>query len=467
MNLHLVLLFVYSAFLVLVGGAIGRRVKTAGGFFVAGRNLGAGLLFATMLAANIGAGSTVGAAGLGYRDGASAWWWIGSAGIGTFVLAFWIGPRMWRLAKEHDLRTVGDYLEHRYGAAVRGTVSALLWLGTLAILAGQLIAMAWVLHAVAGIPKLTGCLLGGVVMTLYFSAGGLVSSAWVNLVQLVVLLTGFGVAVPLAIDVGGGWQTLSAIAPSADYWNFWSGGSSGWVYLPLLVPAFIISPGLIQKTYGARDLRALRLGVGLSGLALMIFAALPPLLGLVARGLHPELTNPELALPTLLVHDLPVTIGMLGLAAVFSAEISSADACLFMLATSLSQDLYRRFINPRASDRRILTVARLAALGGGFLGLILAILLPTVIDSLKIFYSLLGVSLFVPILAGLHTRRPGVAEALAAIGVGIAVLVVVRYGTGGFGIWNPNLLGLAASALAYAALWLGRRIRTQKAKNKL
>jgi len=260
---------------------------------------------------------------------------------------------------------------------------------------------------------------------------------------------------------------VSAIAPSADYWGFWRGGESGWVYIPLLVPAFIISPGLIQKVYGARDLRALRLGVGMSGLALMIFAALPPLLGLIARGLHPELAHPELALPTLLVEHLPLAVGMLGLAAVFSAEISSADACLFMLATSLSQDLYRRFVNPQASDRRVLAVARLAALGGGLLGLILAILLPTVIDSLKIFYSLLGVSLFVPILVGLHTRRPGVAEALTAIGIGILVLLVVRYGTGSFGIWNPNLMGLAASALAYGGLYLGRRIRTQTTKKEL
>ena len=40
-----------------------------------------------MLAANIGAGSTVGATGLGYRDGISAWWWVGSAAIGSLVLS--------------------------------------------------------------------------------------------------------------------------------------------------------------------------------------------------------------------------------------------------------------------------------------------------------------------------------------------------------------------------------------------
>ena len=110
MNATLLFLLLYSAALIALGLWIGRRVKAASAFFVAGRKLGPVLLFATVLAANIGAGSTVGAAGLGYRDGLAAWWWIGSAAIGTLLLALWIGPIIWRVAKEHDLYTVGDYL---------------------------------------------------------------------------------------------------------------------------------------------------------------------------------------------------------------------------------------------------------------------------------------------------------------------------------------------------------------------
>ena len=53
----------------------------------------------------------------------------------------------------------------------------------------------------------------------------------------------------------------------------------------------------------------------------------------------------------ILMHGLPVAVGTLGLAAVFSAELSAADAVLFMLTTSLSQDLYKRFVNPGADER--------------------------------------------------------------------------------------------------------------------
>src|SRR5438093_6249214 len=220
MSLHLTLLLTYSALQVALGLWIGRRVKSAGDFFVAGRGLGPGLLFSTMLAANIGAGSTVGAAGLGYRDGISAWWWVGSAGLGSLRLALTVGPPIRRLAEARDLRTVGDYLEHRYHRGVRGPIAVLLWLGTLAILAGQLIALSWVLNVVAGVPKWAGCLVGGAVMTIYFTAGGLLTSAWVNLVQLVVLLAGFAVALPLAVERGGGWDAVVAATPPGTYWSF-------------------------------------------------------------------------------------------------------------------------------------------------------------------------------------------------------------------------------------------------------
>src|SRR5262245_10861318 len=191
MNLHLTILIFYSLALMALGLWIGRRVRGARDFFVAGRSLGPGLIFATMLAANIGAGSTVGATALGYANGVAAWWWVGSAALGSVVLALWIGPAMRRVAASNDLRTVGDFLEFRYGTAMRGLVALLVWVGAVFFLASQLIGLGWILNVVTGIPKPAGSFIGGFVITVYFSAGGLLTSAWVNVVQLTVKLLGF------------------------------------------------------------------------------------------------------------------------------------------------------------------------------------------------------------------------------------------------------------------------------------
>ncbi|HEX5475092.1 MAG TPA: sodium:solute symporter family protein [Vicinamibacterales bacterium] len=458
--LYLTILIVYSLAQIALGLWVGRRVHGSSDFFVAGRRLGGGLLFATFLAANIGGGSTIGATGLGYRDGLAAWWWVGSAGIGSILLAFWVGPAIRRFAARHDLRTVGDFLEWRYDRRVRATISLLLWVGSLAILAGQLIALSRVLDVIVGVPKPVGCIIGGLVVTTYFAAGGLLSSAVVNVVQLSVKVLGFAIALPLALQVVGGFSGLHTRLHDPQMWDFWQNGSSGWVYMAMLMPAFVVSPGLLQKVYGARDDRTVRIGVGLNAAALLVYGFAPALLGMIARALHPALANQELALPVLFMQDLPVWVGGLGLAAVFSAEVSAADAILFMLATSLSQDLYKRFVNPGASDVRVLRVARMASAAGGVLGVVLAIVSQTVVGALSIFYTLLGVSLFVPVVAGLYTRRPGAAEALAAIGGGVAMVVAAEFGFGGQRIagLTPPMLGLAAAVLAFVLVMATRRM---------
>lgn len=460
MKFQLILLIAYAGGLIVMGQWIGRSIKRSSDFFVAGRRLNTSLLFSTLLAANIGAGSTVGATSLAYRDGLSAWWWNGSAGIGSLLLAFWIGPRIWRLASTHGFYTVGDFLEYRYGSSVRNIVAVLLWLGTLSILAAQLLGAAAILNVVGGLPTIMGCTLAGIIVTAYFYSGGLLASAWVNRLQLVVLLVGFTIALPLTISSVGGWNVMQTLPAQDRFHDFWysSGSGSGWTLVALLVPAFIVSPGLLQKIYGAKNINVVRGGIAANAVVLMMFAFIPTLLGMAARIHYPNLPNSDLALPTILVGNLPTSVSTLALAATFSAEISSADAILFMLTTSLSQDLYHKLIAKDASDATVLAIARGSALISGILGIGLAMLQHTVISAMSIFYALLGVSLFVPLIAGLHTRRGGQPEAMAAIGCGTAIFLAVELATegSGFGFWSPGLIGIGASAVGFFIVFLAR-----------
>ncbi len=460
MSPHLTILLLYAALLMAIGLWVGRRVQGSSDFFVAGRRLGPGLIFATLLAANLGAGTTVNAAGLAYRDGLSAWWWVGSAGIGSMALAFWVGPRLREIAAARNLHTVGDFLEHRYGREVRAMIASLLWVGSLGILAAQLIAMGFVLNAVTGLDRWVGSVIGGIVVTVYFTAGGLLTSVWVNAVQLVVLVLGFIVVFPMILaSVGGLPQVIAGTRDIEGFWSFWTGGESGWFYLAMLGPSFIVSPGILQRVYAARDARAVRLGVGLNGLALLVFAVVFTLLGMIARMLVPDLPDQNLALPTLLLESLPPLVGALGLAALFSAEVSSADAILFMLATSLSKDLYRRFARPDANDAQVVRVARVAAIVGGTLGTAIAIFSDSIVDALSIFYTLLAVSLFVPVIVGLYIRRVRTPEAIASIAAGVAVVAVDQITAGSEGVaWlTPAMLGLAAALTATLAVTAARR----------
>jgi SSS family solute:Na+ symporter len=416
-SLGLAVLIAYAAFFVVLGAIMARRVKRADDFLVAGRRLGPGLIASTFLAANIGSGSTVGATGIGYRSGWTAWWWVGCAGIGSLILAQVVGPRIWRLATERGWRTVGDFLEWRYSRTVRGLIAALLWVGTLMILAGQLIAISVILRSVADMPKWEGCLIGAVIVSIYFVAGGLFSTAWVNVIQMSVKLAGFAIAVPVAIAVVGGW---SAVQQAAHATTPLSQGDI-FDYLFVLVPSFIVSPGLVQKLYGAKDESSVRTGITINGVVLLIYALAPAIIGIIARAKFPHLANSEDALTTVMTQLLPPWLGLVTVAAIFSAELSASDAALFMLSSSLSIDLYKTFIRPKASDGDVLTAGRLAAIVAAFVAVMLAIELESVVTALKVFYSLMAAALAAPFIFGLYSRRGTARRAILVIVVAVAV----------------------------------------------
>ncbi|HKA16756.1 MAG TPA: sodium:solute symporter family protein [Blastocatellia bacterium] len=454
----LIILIIYAALMMLFGAIVSRRVRASSDFFVAGRGLGAGLIFSTLLAANIGAGSTVGAAGLGYRNGLSAWWWVGSAGIGSLILAFAVGPKIWQVAKEHDLYTVGDYLEFRYDKRVRGLTALLLWFGSLSILAGQLIAVAWILNVVAGVSKPVGCAIAAIVITTYFSLGGLHATARVNVLQLTVKMAGFLLALVYLLNTGDGLTkeqlARSGVEPIDKYFGLLG---QNWPvalgYLAILAPSFVISPGLLQKVFGARDKKAVRVGVGLNAVSLLAYAIVPVLIGVIARARFPGLTNHELALPTLLTQALPLWLGALLLGAIFSAELSAADAALFMLSTSLGKDLYKSFVNPEATDERLMRVAKAAAIVCGMAGAILASFLPTVITALSIFYTLLAAALTLPLIAGLYTRKVTAHSATVSMIISVVITFAIDLISKGRGVSGvPSLIiGIVSGALT---MWI-------------
>jgi solute:Na+ symporter, SSS family len=450
----------YAALQVALGLWLARAVRGTAGFFVADRTLGPGLLFATLLAANVGAGSTVGATGLGYTHGLAAWWWVGAAALGSLLQAFFVGPAMRAQSATHDLRTMGDWLNWRYDYRARAAVAVLLWVGALAILAGQLIAMAWVLESITGIPKVWAASLGGAVVMAYFASGGLRGAVGVNVVQVTVKVVGFGVALPLVLGAVGGWERLQNTASSAGLWNPWLHEGMGWPLVFVLGPAFVVSPGLIQKVFGARDDSAVRTGVGLNALALLCFAPIPALFGLAARALHPGLSNAEMALPMLLSQDLPTAVGALALAALFSAELSAADAVLFMLSTSLARDLWQGTLHPEASDAQVLRVVRWAAVGAAVLGVVIAVVAPSVVGALGVFYSLMSAGLFVPVVGGLWWRRASPLAGLAGVLGGVLGMLAARWFGAGLPAWcPPSLVGIGVSAVAFFVFGLaGPRI---------
>lgn len=322
----------------------------------------------------------------------------------------------------------------------------------------------------AGTGKATGSILGGIVVITYFSATGLKGTAWINMFQLMVKGAGFLLALPLALAAMGGWDVFVAGAQLRSmeidgYTSFFGSGSANiFHYLVLLVPSFMVSPGILQKIYGARDDKTVRIGVAANGVSLLLFSFFPVLLGMMAAVSLSGLAHPDLALPSVITEMVPFWVGALLLAAIFSAEISSADAVLFMLSTSLGQDLYKTFINRTASEKRMLRASRITSVSAGFLAVLFAIVLPSVISALEIFYSLLSASLFIPLIWGLYHSKPGPKACATAISAALILTITIHLLTDGKGFYllSPVAFGILVSMLLFSLAWVGNRIRRSR-----
>ena len=466
MNIYLISILGYAVLLIGIGWFIGKHVKEASDFFVGNRKFSWQLLFTTLIAANIGAGSTVGVTGLAFKYGVSSWWWIGCSAIGSIILAYFVGPKVWGIAKKYNLYTMGDYLDLRYAHAFRGIISSMMVVGTLALFSGQLIGVAWILNVVAGIDKPLGTIIGAIVVTLYFTAGGVLSAAVVNIVEVVVIFAGFCLAAPYALGAVGGWSGMEAMvaanmadpAKTAAYFA-WDGiGYTAIIgYFLMLVPAFCISPGLVGKIYSAENKNVVKIGTMLNAIVQFGFAFLPMILGMCAYAAFPDLKNPELALPTAMKELMPFGVAALALAAIFAAEISTADAVLYMLSSSISNDLYKTFFKPDISDNELLKFSRAATLVCGVLGVLLALWMPNIITALQIFYSLMTVSIGAPFLVGLFCDKASTKGAFISAIAGVSTTLILQFGNAGKGLWilNASSTGTVVAVIVmFASLYL-------------
>ena len=252
---------------------------------------------------------------------------------------------------------------------------------------------------------------------------------------------------PLVLSFVGGLDGLQAkvvanmadVAKSTAYFSFDGLGNTVVMgFFLMLMPSFFLSPALIGKVYSARDKNTVRISTFACGLVMLLFSIIPVTLGMAAYAIAPDLPQQDLALPYVMKECMPFWASALALAAIFSAEISAADAVLYMITTSFTKDLYKSFINPNVSDESLIKGSRFVTVMAGIIGIGLAIVLPNVISALSIFYSLMSVSITAPLLFGLFTKRSSASAAIISTIVGIIVTVGLDLFNGNKGIWILN-----------------------------
>jgi cation/acetate symporter len=129
------------------------------------------------------------------------------------------------------------------------------------------------------------------------------------------------------------------------------------------------------------------------------------------------LATPEIA-------GLPYVIAGLVAAGGLAAALSTADGLLLTISNALSHDMYYKMINPNASTRKRLTVARILLLGVAAIAAYAASHAPATILSIVAWaFSIAAASFFPALTLGIFWKRANRSGAVAGMIVGFAVTV--------------------------------------------
>ena len=176
------------------------RTKDSADFLVAGRRLGPVLYTGTMAAVVLGGASTVGGVGLGYKFGISGMWLVVAIAVGLLLLSLVFAGRIQRL----KVYTVAQMLKLRYGIDATSASGIVMVAYTLMLSVTSTIAYATIFNVLFNTDRTLSVIIGGAIVMLYSSIGGMWSITLTDMVQFLLKTIGvFFLLLPVHLEQGG------------------------------------------------------------------------------------------------------------------------------------------------------------------------------------------------------------------------------------------------------------------------
>ena len=417
----------YFLLLTLIGVYFWRRMKHVRDFFTGGNAIPWWLAGVSFYLTGFSAFTFVAYSEIAYRFGFVAVTLAWSSAFGMVVGTFLLASR-WRRAR---IVSPIEFLETRYNKAIR---QVLAWAGLpLKIIDDGLKIYATGVFVSVGLgyDLRTSILVSGLVMLLYTFMGGLWAVVVTDFIQFIILTLGVLVLFPLVFSRVGSFDSFLAGTPTGFIQPVNEPFSLLYIFAfyLLILLSYNGNWAFAQKFYSVKDERAAR-KAGMLAVVLKLLG--PPLFilpAMAARSLMPELlqppNSPQFTYAALSLKFLPAGLMGLMIAAMFSATMSTLSGDYNVMASVITEDIYRRLFDKDASQRRLIIVGRIATLVVGTLTIAIGISLITsarkgLFEVMVTVFGLFVGPMLIPMLAGLLIKRITWRGAAAGIATGFA-----------------------------------------------
>jgi SSS family solute:Na+ symporter len=437
-----VIMLIYFVFVLGIGFALKRYMKTSTDFFLSGRSIPAWITGLAFISANLGAQEVIGmgASGAKYGIATSHFYWIGAIPamvfVGIFMMPFYYGSKA---------RSVPEYLKLRFDEKTRG-FNAISFAAMTVFSSGvSLYAVGLLLGSLLGWDFNFSILVAAVIVLVYVFLGGLTSAIYNEVLQFFLIVFGFLPLVFLGLRDAGGWSglqtrlatvaTSNGFAPGAwsESWRFMGDPSSNPMGVEWFGPAmglgFVLSFGywctdflVVQRAMAADSMSAARRTPLIAAIPKMFFPFLVILPGMIAIALTHQVgqsgfalpakpdgsLNYDMAIPLMLGHYFPTGMLGVGLTALIASFMSGMAGNVTAFNTVWTYDIYQSYIKRGASDQHYLWMGRMATVFG-ILASVAAAYVATrfnnIMDMLQLVFAFVNAPLFATFLLGMFWKR--------------------------------------------------------------
>ena len=422
-TIDFVILVCYLILLVSLGLFLSRnkngKEKSANDYFLAGNTLTWWAVGASLIAANISAEQFIGMSGTGFRDGIAIAAYEVMAAITLVVIGKFLLPVM----LERKIFTIPQFLRERYNDGV-GLAFSILWLFLYVFV--NLTSVAWLgalaIEQILGLQGLAVSIFGFevsirmliilflfIIAGVYSIYGGLASVAWTDVMQVTFLVGGGLITAYVALKEMGtilGTDALGALGQV--YKDMTTGAHAQDVHFHLVIQeshnqsAFANVPGIaavvggvwltnlgywgfnqyiIQKGLAAKNVDEAKKGLIFAGFLKILIPFIVVLPGICAyyimenpdtfasMNLAGKINVADDAYPWLIRNFTPVGIKGLSFAALTAAIISSLASMFNSTSTLFTMDIYKKYLEPKATDKKLVNVGRLTSVTALFIAL--------------------------------------------------------------------------------------------------
>ena len=421
------------------------------GYFLGGRSLTGVVIAGSMLLTNISTEHLIGMNGSSYKNGFVVIGWEVTSALALILAAVYFIPKYLKMG----LTTIPQYLENRFDGVLRSYVAFFLMISfivtllpivlyTGAINLESIFNISELLQVTKEEALLITVIAVGLIGSLYAILGGLKAVAFSDTINGYGLLIG-GIAVPflalLSIGDGNPLEGLSKVYEHAPKKFNVIGERDSVLPFEVLFTGLIVNQvyfwcmnqTIIQRALGAKNLKEAQKGLLFTGLLKILIPLViifPGVIGFYYFG-DTLYGNQDMIYPELIKKVLPASFVGLFAAIVMGAVLSTFNSVLNSSATIFSFDLYKRHLNPEASDKKLVFVGKLTS---SVLALFAIMAAPFVAKAPEGLYQMLqqlnGI-FFIPIasimLAGFFTKHISALAAKVALFVGLSFYLLTTF----------------------------------------